>query len=37
MHTLLELEAILAEHGEAGLDALVLSTDAGLANLPRWC
>ncbi|HVJ62872.1 MAG TPA: tRNA pseudouridine(55) synthase TruB [Tahibacter sp.] len=35
MHTLPELEAILAEHGEAGLDALVLSTDAGLANLPR--
>ncbi|MDC8015238.1 tRNA pseudouridine(55) synthase TruB [Tahibacter soli] len=34
MRTLAELEAIRAAHGEAGLDALVLSTDAGLAALP---
>lgn len=34
MHTVAELEAIHAEHGDAGIDALVLSTDAGLAALP---
>ena len=34
MHTLAELEAVAAAQGDAGLDALVLSTDAGLAALP---
>jgi tRNA pseudouridine55 synthase len=34
MHTLAELQAIRTTHGEAGIDALLLSTDTGLAALP---